>query len=36
LRRTLRDGREGNRFIINIPARGYSFVAPVAVAKGKL
>ena len=31
LRRTLRDGREGNRFIINIPGRGYSFVAPVAV-----
>src|SRR6516225_1166378 len=31
LRRTLRDGREGNRFIINIPGRGYSFVAPVEV-----
>jgi DNA-binding winged helix-turn-helix (wHTH) protein len=31
LRRTLRDGREGNRFIINIPGRGYSFVAPVSV-----
>jgi DNA-binding winged helix-turn-helix (wHTH) protein len=25
----LRDGRDGNRFIINIPGRGYSFVAPV-------
>jgi DNA-binding winged helix-turn-helix (wHTH) protein len=31
LRRTLRDGRSGNRFIINIPGRGYSFVAPVKV-----
>ena len=32
LRRTLRDGRDGNRFIINIPGRGYSFVASVAVS----
>jgi DNA-binding winged helix-turn-helix (wHTH) protein len=32
LRRTLRDGRDGNRFIINIPGRGYSFVAPVDVS----
>jgi DNA-binding winged helix-turn-helix (wHTH) protein len=29
LRRMLRDGRDGNRFIINIPGRGYSFVASV-------
>jgi DNA-binding winged helix-turn-helix (wHTH) protein len=29
LRRALRDGREGNRFIINIPGRGYRFVASV-------
>lgn len=29
LRRTLRDGRDGNRFIINIPGRGYSFVGSV-------
>ena len=29
LRRVLRDGRDGNRFIINIPGRGYRFVAPV-------
>jgi len=29
LRRTLRDGRAGNRFIINVPGRGYSFVASV-------
>jgi DNA-binding winged helix-turn-helix (wHTH) protein len=32
LRRMLRDGRDGHRFIINIPGRGYSFVASVAVA----
>jgi len=32
LRRVLRDGQEGNRFIINIPGRGYSFVAPVVVS----
>jgi DNA-binding winged helix-turn-helix (wHTH) protein len=32
LRRTLRDRRDGNRFIINVPGRGYSFVASVAVA----
>jgi DNA-binding winged helix-turn-helix (wHTH) protein len=31
LRRALRDGRDGNRFIINVHGRGYSFVAPVAV-----
>jgi len=31
LRRALRDGRDGNRFIINIPGRGYSFVASVAI-----
>lgn len=27
LRRKLRDGRDGNRFIINIPGRSYKFVA---------
>jgi DNA-binding winged helix-turn-helix (wHTH) protein len=32
LRRALRDGREGNRFIINIPGRGYRFVASVQVS----
>ena len=32
LRRALRDGRDGHRFIINIPGRGYIFVASVAVA----
>ena len=34
LRRTLRDGRNGNRFIINIPGRGYWFVAPVTLGGG--
>jgi DNA-binding winged helix-turn-helix (wHTH) protein len=32
LRRALRDGRDGNRFIINIPGRGYGFVASVDIA----
>jgi DNA-binding winged helix-turn-helix (wHTH) protein len=31
LRRALRDGRDGNRFIVNIPGRGYCFVASVNV-----
>jgi len=33
LRRALRDGRDGNRFFVNIPGRGYRFVAPVSVGK---
>jgi predicted ATPase/DNA-binding winged helix-turn-helix (wHTH) protein len=32
LRRALGDGREGNRFLINIPGRGYRFVAPVTAS----
>jgi DNA-binding winged helix-turn-helix (wHTH) protein len=32
LRRMLRDGRDGHRFIINVPGRGYSFVASVKVS----
>ncbi|WP_141934479.1 transcriptional regulator [Bradyrhizobium sp. UNPA324] len=31
LRRALRDGQAGNRFIVNIPGRGYCFVASVAM-----
>ena len=31
LRRTLRDGRDGNRFIINIPGRGYRSVGSIKV-----
>src|SRR5215469_12395787 len=29
VRKVLGDGREGNRFIVSNPGRGYSFVAPV-------
>jgi len=29
LRRALRDGQDGRRFIVNIPGRGYCFVASV-------
>jgi predicted ATPase len=29
LRKTLGDGRDGMRFIANVPQRGYSFIAPV-------
>jgi len=32
LRRALRDGRDGRRFIVNIRGRGYCFVASVAVS----
>jgi len=32
LRRTLHDGRNGNRFIINIPGRGYIFVASIKMS----
>ena len=33
LRRVLRDGRDGNRFIINVPGRGYSFDASIEVSR---
>jgi predicted ATPase len=29
LRRVLRDGQGGHRYLINVPGRGYSFLAPV-------
>jgi DNA-binding winged helix-turn-helix (wHTH) protein len=32
LRRALRDGRDGHRFIVNIPGRGYRFVASVELS----
>jgi DNA-binding winged helix-turn-helix (wHTH) protein len=32
LRRALCDGRGGNRFLINIPGRGYRFVAPIHIS----
>jgi DNA-binding winged helix-turn-helix (wHTH) protein len=33
LRRALRDGQDGNRFIVNIPGRGYCFVASVELSE---
>jgi predicted ATPase/DNA-binding winged helix-turn-helix (wHTH) protein len=33
LRKVLGDGRGGNRYIANIPGRGYSFVTPVALER---
>jgi predicted ATPase len=33
LRRALCDGRDGNRYLVNIPGRGYKFVAPVVQPK---
>jgi DNA-binding winged helix-turn-helix (wHTH) protein len=30
LRRALGDGQNGQRFIVNVPGRGYSFVAPLS------
>ena len=33
LRRTLRDGQDGNRYLTNIPGRGYCFVAPVTISE---
>jgi DNA-binding winged helix-turn-helix (wHTH) protein len=35
LRRALRDGVGGNRYFINVPNRGYHFVAPVVI-EGKV
>jgi DNA-binding winged helix-turn-helix (wHTH) protein len=36
LRRMLRDEQDKNRFIINIPGRGYSFVAPVEAPSSQI
>src|SRR5262245_36845764 len=36
LRRMLRDGRDGNRFIINVPGRGYAFVAALRYREREL
>ena len=33
LRKALRDGRDGNRYLVNVPGRGYKFVAPVVQPK---
>jgi DNA-binding winged helix-turn-helix (wHTH) protein len=32
LRRALGDGRDGNRFIVNVPGRGYQFVSAITLA----
>jgi len=32
LRRALHDGRNDNRYFLNVPGRGYQFVAPVVIA----
>jgi DNA-binding winged helix-turn-helix (wHTH) protein len=36
LRRALGDGRDGNRYVVNIPGRGYRFVAPVTIVEDPL
>jgi len=33
LRRALGDGHDGNRYIVTVPGRGYSFVAPIKIAE---
>ena len=33
LRRALRDGVDGNRYLVNMPGRGYRFVAPIALVE---
>ena len=33
LRRALRDGQGGNRYLINIPGQGYRFVAPISISE---
>jgi EAL domain-containing protein (putative c-di-GMP-specific phosphodiesterase class I)/DNA-binding winged helix-turn-helix (wHTH) protein len=36
LRRALGDGHAGNRYVINIPGRGYLFVSPVTVIRSPM
>ena len=33
LRRALRDGQAGHRYLINIPGQGYRFVAPISITE---
>jgi len=33
LRRLLRDGQAGHRYLVNVPAQGYRFVAPITIAE---
>jgi DNA-binding winged helix-turn-helix (wHTH) protein len=32
LRKALHDGQNGNRYVVNIPGRGYCFIAPVTLS----
>src|SRR5262249_27347342 len=34
LRKALGDGQAGKRYVVNIPGRGYRFVAPVSILRG--
>jgi DNA-binding winged helix-turn-helix (wHTH) protein len=36
VRRVLGDGRNGNRYLVNVPGRGYRFVAPVTVVESEM
>ena len=33
LRRALRDGQDGNRYLVTTPAQGYRFVAPISITE---
>jgi hypothetical protein len=35
LRRALRDGSDGNRYLVNMPGRGYRFVAPITLVEDR-
>jgi predicted ATPase/DNA-binding winged helix-turn-helix (wHTH) protein len=35
LRRLLGDGQAGNRYVANIPGRGYCFIAPIVLSEGQ-
>jgi DNA-binding winged helix-turn-helix (wHTH) protein len=35
LRRALRDGSGGNRYLVNMPGRGYRFVAPITLVEDR-
>src|SRR5271165_7511784 len=35
LRRALRDGQDGNRYLVTTPGQGYRFVAPISVSEDR-
>ena len=35
LRKALRDGRDDNRYLVNMPGRGYRFVAPITLTEDR-